>query len=134
MHIIVVTGGAGFIGSAVVRYLIKNTSYRVVNIDTLTYAANLESLKDVYNNNRYVFKRVDICDRGSVRNIFTVYEHDFIMNLVAESHVYRSIDRPGDFITTNIVGTYTLLEEAMFTGKNYLKLKRYVNVPSCINR
>ncbi|WLQ15470.1 dTDP-glucose 4,6-dehydratase [Hahella aquimaris] len=109
---ILVTGGAGFIGSAVVRYIINCTGDSVINIDKLTYAGNLDNLVDVVNNDRYEFFRADICDRAAVADIFSQYKPDAVMHLAAESHVDRSIDGPGDFIHTNIVGTYTLLEEA----------------------
>jgi len=109
---IIVTGGAGFIGSAVVRELINNSDHTVVNLDKLTYAGNLESLKDVEQSNRYHFEQVDICDAEEVKRVFTAYEPDIIMHLAAESHVDRSIDGPGEFIQTNIVGTYNLLDQA----------------------
>lgn len=109
---IVVTGGAGFIGSAVVRYIIENTQHHVVNVDKLTYAGNLDSLKNVENNPRYSFERVDICDSNMLNAVFLKHQPDVIMHLAAESHVDRSIDGPADFIETNIVGTYTLLEVA----------------------
>ncbi len=109
---ILVTGGAGFIGSAVIRYIIKNTTDEVVNVDKLTYAGNLESLVAVCDDSRYVFERVDICNRAELDRIFTQYQPDAVMHLAAESHVDRSIDGPAAFIETNIVGTYTLLEAA----------------------
>lgn len=112
MKTILVTGGAGFIGSAVVRYLINDSEYQVVNVDKLTYAGNLESLKSVENNQRYSFEQVDICNAAEIKRVFMHYQPDIIMHLAAESHVDRSIDGPGDFIQTNIVGTYTLLEES----------------------
>lgn len=108
---IIVTGGAGFIGSAVVRALINGTAHTVVNLDKLTYAGNLESLKDVDSSERYHFEQVDICDAVNVKRVFETYQPDIIMHLAAESHVDRSIDGPGEFIQTNIVGTYTLLEQ-----------------------
>ncbi|WP_458128160.1 dTDP-glucose 4,6-dehydratase [Pseudomonas sp. Z2-11] len=107
---ILVTGGAGFIGSAVIRHIISHTSGSVVNVDKLTYAGNLESLKDVSSNQRYTFEHVDICDREHIDRIFAAHQPDVVMHLAAESHVDRSISGPSDFITTNIVGTYTLLE------------------------
>ena len=107
---ILVTGGAGFIGSAVVRHIIKNTTDSVVNIDKLTYAGNLESLIEVENNERYVFEQVDICNRTELDRVFAEHQPDSVMHLAAESHVDRSIDGPAAFIETNIVGTYTLLE------------------------
>ncbi|MDN2667517.1 dTDP-glucose 4,6-dehydratase [Vibrio sp. 14N.309.X.WAT.E.F5] len=107
---ILVTGGAGFIGSAVIRHIIKNTSNRVINVDSLTYAGNLESLAEVESNARYVFEAVDICNRTELDRIFAQYQPDAVMHLAAESHVDRSIDGPAAFVETNIVGTYTLLE------------------------
>lgn len=109
---ILITGGAGFIGSAVVRHIIKNTNHDVLNIDKLTYAGNLESLKEVENNTRYQFKQIDICDAEALEQAFVDFQPHLIMHLAAESHVDRSIDGPAEFITTNIVGTYTLLEAA----------------------
>ena len=109
---ILVTGGAGFIGSAVVRHIINHTQDSVVNVDKLTYAGNLESLTEVECNERYAFEQVDICDRIGLERIFAQYQPNVIMHLAAESHVDRSIDGPAAFIETNIVGTYTLLEVA----------------------
>ena len=107
---ILVTGGAGFIGSAVVRHIINNTQDSVINVDKLTYAGNLESLLTVENNDRYAFEQVDICDRAELDRVFAQHQPDAVMHLAAESHVDRSIDGPAAFIETNIVGTYTLLE------------------------
>jgi len=109
---ILVTGGAGFIGSAVVRHIIENTQDNVVNVDKLTYAGNLESLESVENNPRYAFEQVDICDAKALARVFEHHQPDAVMHLAAESHVDRSIDGPAAFIETNIVGTYTLLEVA----------------------
>lgn len=109
---ILVTGGAGFIGSAVVRHIIQNTQDSVVNVDKLTYAGNLESLLEVSQSDRYKFEQVDICDRAELDRLFKLYTPDAVMHLAAESHVDRSIDGPAAFIETNIVGTYTLLEAA----------------------
>ena len=109
---ILVTGGAGFIGSAVVRHIIESTQDRVVNVDKLTYAGNLESLESVENNPRYAFEQVDICDAKALAHVFEYHQPDAVMHLAAESHVDRSIDGPAAFIETNIVGTYTLLEAA----------------------
>ncbi|MEA3259783.1 MAG: dTDP-glucose 4,6-dehydratase [Pseudomonadota bacterium] len=107
---ILITGGAGFIGSAVVRHIIGNTGDSVVNVDKLTYAGNLESLATVSTDDRYKFEHLDICDRASLERVFSEHKPDVVMHLAAESHVDRSIDGPADFIETNIVGTYTLLE------------------------
>ncbi len=112
-HTIFVTGGAGFIGSAVVRHLLHDTDARVVNIDKLTYAANLNSLPGVESNPQYAFERQCICQGPGLRNLFEKYEPDAVINLAAESHVDRSIDGPGEFIQTNIVGTFTLLQESL---------------------
>ena len=109
---ILVTGGAGFIGSAVVRHIIKNTQDIVVNVDKLTYAGNLESLAEVSENNRYYFEHADICDKAAMERIFATHQPDAVMHLAAESHVDRSITGPAAFIETNIVGTYVLLEAA----------------------
>ncbi|BFL70121.1 dTDP-glucose 4,6-dehydratase [Moraxella osloensis] len=109
---ILVTGGAGFIGSAVIRYLINETNNNVLNIDKLTYAGNLESLASVNDNPRYHFLHADICDKVAMTKAFDDFEPDIVMHLAAESHVDRSIDGPIDFIQTNILGTYTLLEVA----------------------
>ena len=107
---ILVTGGAGFIGSAVIRHIINNTQDEVVNLDKLTYAGNLESLAEVSHSSRYSFEQVDICNRADVDRVLAQHQPDAIMHLAAESHVDRSIDGPAAFIETNIVGTYTLLE------------------------
>jgi len=109
---IIVTGGAGFIGSAVIRHIINNTDDSVVNLDKLTYAGNLESLASISQNSRYLFEQVDICDRSALDRVFAEHKPDAVMHLAAESHVDRSIDGPAEFIHTNIVGTYTLLEAA----------------------
>jgi dTDP-glucose 4,6-dehydratase len=107
---ILITGGAGFIGSAVIRYLIEYTEHTVINVDKLTYAANLNALSTVHNNERYCFKQIDICDSEALHKIFASYQPDAVMHLAAESHVDRSIEGPSAFIQTNIVGTYILLE------------------------
>lgn len=109
---ILVTGGAGFIGSAVVRHIIDHTDDVVINLDKLTYAGNLESVADVADSSRYHFRQIDICDRTALDAVFAEFAPDAVMHLAAESHVDRSIDGPAAFIETNIVGTYTLLESA----------------------
>ncbi|MFM5756634.1 dTDP-glucose 4,6-dehydratase [Aeromonas veronii] len=109
---ILVTGGAGFIGSAVVRHIIRDTQDAVINLDKLTYAGNLESLADVSTSERYAFEQVDICNRAELDRVFDLHRPDAVMHLAAESHVDRSITGPADFIETNIVGTYMLLEAA----------------------
>ncbi|MBP3193852.1 dTDP-glucose 4,6-dehydratase [Natronogracilivirga saccharolytica] len=109
---LIVTGGAGFIGSALVRYLINQTEHRVVNIDKLTYAGHLESLEEISGSDRYHFEKSDICDATDIRRIYNQYEPDAVIHLAAESHVDRSIDGAADFIRTNITGTWQLLEEA----------------------
>lgn len=109
---ILVTGGAGFIGSAVIRHIIANTQDSVINLDKLTYAGNLENLLPISENPRYAFEQVDICNRTELDRVFKQHQPDAVMHLAAESHVDRSIDGPAEFIQTNIVGTYTLLEAA----------------------
>jgi len=113
-----ITGGAGFIGSAVIREIINNTGHSVVNVDKLTYAANLDSLVSVENDPRYIFEQVDICDSKAIKRVFNKYKPDIVMHLAAESHVDRSIAGPGDFIQTNIIGTYVLLEGARHYWSN----------------
>ena len=109
---VLVTGGAGFIGSAVIRHIINNTNNNVLNVDKLTYAGNLESLKDVDQNERYQFSQTDICDRKALDQLFSEFQPDLVMHLAAESHVDRSITGSAAFIETNIIGTYQLLEAA----------------------
>ncbi|AVN23623.1 MULTISPECIES: dTDP-glucose 4,6-dehydratase [Acinetobacter] len=115
---ILVTGGAGFIGSAVVRHIIKNTNNDVLNVDKLTYAGNLESLKEVDQNSRYQFSQTDICDRKALDVLFKEFQPDLVMHLAAESHVDRSITGSAAFIETNIIGTYQLLEAARHYWNN----------------
>jgi dTDP-glucose 4,6-dehydratase len=107
---IIITGGAGFIGSALIRQLLTETNFQVLNIDKLTYAGNLESLPEAQANPNYQFLQADICDSEAMNNAFEQFKPDAVMHLAAESHVDRSIDGPGEFIQTNVVGTYTLLE------------------------
>jgi dTDP-glucose 4,6-dehydratase len=110
---VIITGGAGFIGSAVVRHFLRNTGDFVVNVDKLTYAAHPGSIPEAGGHSRYVLENVDICDAVQLRRIFAHYKPDRVLNLAAETHVDRSIDGPAAFIQTNVVGTYTLLEEAL---------------------
>ncbi|MBI5891208.1 MAG: dTDP-glucose 4,6-dehydratase [Nitrosomonadales bacterium] len=112
MRKILITGGAGFIGSALIRHVIGNTADSVVNVDKLTYAGNLQSLASVSDDPRYRFEHVDICNAAEVARVFELHQPDAVMHLAAESHVDRSISGPAEFIQTNIVGTYTLLEAA----------------------
>ena len=111
---LLITGGAGFIGSAVIRYIIGNTNHNIVNVDKLTYAGNLKSLASIEGDDRYIFERVDICDARAINRVFRDHQPDIVMHLAAESHVDRSINSPAEFIRTNIVCTYTLLEEARY--------------------
>ena len=110
---IIVTGGAGFIGSAVCRHLVRDTGATVLNIDKLTYAASLPSLTDIERSDRYSFLKADICDSAAMAAAFSSFEPDYVMHLAAESHVDRSIVGAGPFIQTNIVGTYVLLDAAL---------------------
>ena len=110
---IMVTGGAGFIGSALIRQLVRETEAQVINLDKLTYAGDLTSLAEASSSPRYHFEKADICDAEAVRRIFETYRPTAVMHLAAESHVDRSIDGPADFIRTNITGTFTLLEAAL---------------------
>lgn len=121
---ILVTGGAGFIGSAVIRHIIKNTENYVVNVDKLTYSGNLQSIAEVSDNERYVFEHEDICNEAEMLAIFEKHQPCAVMHLAAESHVDRSIDGPAAFIQTNIVGTYTLLEVARKYWKTLSEAKK----------
>ena len=109
---ILVTGGAGFIGSELVRCLIDSTQHHVVNVDKLTYSGNLESLESIDTSKRYHFEKIDICDEHQFKRVLREHNPDFIMHLAAESHVDRSIDSPNEFIQTNIIGTYSILEQS----------------------
>ncbi|MDA3579954.1 dTDP-glucose 4,6-dehydratase [Acinetobacter ursingii] len=123
---ILITGGAGFIGSAVVRYIINNTNDEILNVDKLTYAGNLESLKEIDQNERYQFCQTDICDRAALDRLFLDFQPDAVMHLAAESHVDRSIDGPAAFIETNIIGTYQLLEAARYYWNSLAEDKKSV--------
>jgi dTDP-glucose 4,6-dehydratase len=124
---IFVTGGAGFIGSAVCRHLLSETGARIINLDKLTYAANLDNIPDGVDNPRYAFEHADICDGPLLRRLFLRYQPDAVMNLAAESHVDRSIDGPGEFVQTNVVGAFTLLQEALryYRGLSGWRSKRF---------
>lgn len=121
---ILITGGAGFIGSAVVRHIIQDTDNTVLNVDKLTYAGNLESLATVADNSRYQFSQTDICDRAALDQLFETFQPDAVMHLAAESHVDRSITGPAAFIETNIIGTYHLLEAARHYWNGLAKDKK----------
>jgi dTDP-glucose 4,6-dehydratase len=118
MKKILITGGAGFIGSAVIRHIINTTNHDVINVDKLSYAGNLESLTSIEKDARYTFEQADICDANKIKRVLHKYQPDAVMHLAAESHVDRSIDGPGNFIHTNIVGTYSLLEEVRYYWSN----------------
>ena len=122
-----ITGGAGFIGSAVVRHLINDTNHYVLNLDKLTYAANLDSVAEVAGSDRYQFVKADICDRQAMERVFESFQPDVVMHLAAESHVDRSISGPAEFIQTNILGTYILLEvfRSYFVGLSIEAQKRF---------
>lgn len=110
---LLVTGGAGFIGSNLVRYLVREVGVSVVNLDKLTYAGNLESLTDIEGNDNYAFEQVDLCDAEALRDVFNTHRPDGVIHLAAESHVDRSIDGPGEFMQTNVIGTFNLLQAAL---------------------
>ena len=118
---IMITGGAGFIGSSLIRFLIKETNDQILNIDKLTYASNLQSLKSINDNPRYQFIQGDICDKKIVSKLFKDFQPDLVMHLAAESHVDRSIDEPSDFIQTNVMGTLVMLESARQYWNNQKK-------------
>ena len=121
---ILVTGGAGFIGSALIRYLILSTEYSVINVDKLTYAGNLKNLTSVNSSNRYSFEKIDICNGLKLAEVFEKHQPDAVMHLAAESHVDRSINGSRAFLETNIIGTYELLEVARQYYSTLKELKR----------
>lgn len=125
---LLVTGGAGFIGSAVVRHILNSSADTVINVDKLTYAGNQESIPTELHSSRYIFEQVDICDASELKRVFNQYQPDAVMHLAAESHVDRSIDGPGEFIQTNVVGTYTLLEATReyWSGLDNLKKQSFI--------
>jgi dTDP-glucose 4,6-dehydratase len=128
---ILITGGAGFIGSALIRYLINNTQYNIVNIDKLSYSGSLLSLKEVSKSSRYSFEKIDICNSLKLKNVFKKYRPQIIFHLAAESHVDNSIDKPYNFINTNIFGTYNLLEitrQYFIENKNNKKSFKFIHV------
>ncbi|STI47282.1 dTDP-D-glucose 4,6-dehydratase rmlB [Escherichia coli] len=125
---ILVTGGAGFIGSAVVRHIINNTQDSVVNVDKLTYAGNLESLADVSDSERYVFEHADICDAAAMARIFALHQPDAVMHLAAESHVDRSITGPAAFIETNIVVLMSFWKPLAITGLLLIATRKIASV------
>src|SRR5262249_47376887 len=110
---IIVTGGAGFIGSALVRWLVRETTHDVLVIDKLTYAGSLASLDSVHGDSRFCFSRTDICDRAGIHELFASFDPDAVVHLAAESHIDRSITAPAEFVKTNMLGTYNLLEVAL---------------------
>ena len=121
---ILITGGAGFIGSALIRYIINNSNHSVINVDKLTYAGNLETLESVKNNPRYIFEQVDVCNSSEISRVFDMYQPDLVIHLAAETHVDRSIDSPYKFIQTNIFGTYVMLETTRDYWLNLNKAKK----------
>ena len=121
---LLITGGAGFIGSTLIKYIIKETDHSVLNLDNLTYASNLNAIEEVSSDDRYVFRKADICDKLELKKVFSEYKPDKIMHLAAESHVDRSIDGPSQFIQTNIIGTYNLLEVARTYWEELDKFKK----------
>ena len=132
---ILVTGAAGFIGSNLVHYLIEQTDHSVIALDKLTYAGNLESLSDVRDNSRYEFVQADICDSEALRNVFECYEPDGVIHLAAESHVDRSIDGPGAFVETNVVGTFRMLQAArQHFGRLAPCVSRAISIFACLDR
>ena len=125
---LLITGGAGFIGSAVIRHIINNTDHSVISIDKLTYAGNLESLKSIENDSRYEFEQVDICNSKEIKRVFNEYSPDIVMHLAAESHVDNSIKSPLGFAQTNVMGTLNLLEAALKQWKDNLTNKCFYHI------
>ena len=134
MKTILVTGGAGFIGSALVRQLVRETDARIVNVDCLTYAGNLDSLREVEDDPRYQFRQVNICDAAAMGALLENCRPDAVVHLTAESHVDRSIDGPAAFVHTNVVGTFTLLEQASRYWRALSPDARALPLSPCIHR
>ncbi len=125
---ILVTGGLGFIGSALIRHLIANTKHKILNIDNITYAAMPEALAQIENDEDYAFEKIDITSEKSLKQVFTIFKPDAVIHLAAESHVDRSIDAPAEFMKTNILGTYNLLQASRDTWSSSSEGKRFLHV------
>ena len=125
---ILVTGGLGFIGSALIRHLIANTKHKILNIDNITYAAMPEALAQIENDEDYAFEKIDITSEKSLKQAFTIFKPDAVIHLAAESHVDRSIDAPAEFMKTNIIGTYNLLQASRDTWSSSSEGKRFLHV------
>ena len=121
---ILLTGGCGFIGAAVIRHLVRATPHSVVNVDKMTYAASLDALGDARQDPRHTHVRADITDAAAMRDVFATHRPDAVMHLAAESHVDRSIDGPAPFVHTNVVGTFVLLDAARASCKNLSRFSR----------
>lgn len=123
---ILITGGAGFIGSAVIRFILDKTDHKVINFDKLTYAGNLETLSNINHNPNYFFEKIDVCNMIKVGKLFFKYKPDLVIHLAAETHVDRSIDNPIKFVRTNILGTYVMLEECRNYWKTLIDKKKKI--------